>query len=208
MEYSMRCFERFGEMKTIAVILSGGMSRRMGQDKATLTMGREGMLSGLVHRYSRCFDDVWVSVNEHGRFDTAGAGELVDHRPGEGPLAGLETAFLDTDAEVVFLTATDIPFGDPSLAKKLADACVNSDVCLLTEQEPLFGAYRRTCLPVISALLNKEERRMKGLFETVRVKTLDASEPVLERLMNVNDPETYRKALERMDWLFGQVDLK
>ena len=82
-------------MKTAAVILAGGMSRRMGRDKAALPFGEETMLSHLVHIYRPLFDLTAVSVNQTGRFDTYGALEVVDRRPGEGPMAGLEAAFLD-----------------------------------------------------------------------------------------------------------------
>jgi len=155
------------------------------------------MLSGLVHRYMPKFDEVWVSVNTRGRFDTAGAGELVDHRPGEGPLAGLETAFLDTNADVVFLTATDIPFGDPAMARELAEFCGACDACLLIEQEPLFGAYHRNCLPVITSLLDSGERRVHQLIERIHVRIVGGTEETFQNLLNVNDPETYRKALEQ-----------
>lgn len=188
-------------MKAIAVILAGGMSRRMGQDKANLPIGGETMLTRLVHNYRPWFDGVWVSMNESGRFDTAGAGELVDHRPGGGPLAGLESAFLDTDADVVFLTATDLPFSDPALASEMVKLCVGWDACLLTDQEPLFGAYSRACLPVIQSLLDREERRMRGLLDRVSVHYLGETEASRARLLNVNHPETYERALEYTSWL-------
>ena len=78
-------------MKTIGVILSGGQSRRMGRDKARLDFGGRPMLTHLVETYRPFFDKIFVSVNQAGRFDTAGAGEIVDRRPGLGPLAALES---------------------------------------------------------------------------------------------------------------------
>ena len=93
-------------MEPVAVILSGGQSRRMGRDKGTILFeNEETLIARLVRRYGAEFDGVYVSVNEAGRFDTAGAPELVDLRPGQGPMAGLETAFARTDADLVFLTA-------------------------------------------------------------------------------------------------------
>lgn len=119
-------------MKMIAVILSGGQSRRMGRDKALLEFDGKPMLRHLVELYRPWFDGVYVSVNQAGRFDTAGAGEIVDRRPGIGPLAALESIFLETDAEIAFLTATDLPFGDPETARQLAEGCRSTTrVCSL-----------------------------------------------------------------------------
>lgn len=184
-------------MKTIAVILSGGQSRRMGRDKAKLDFGGKPMLTHLVDIYRPWFDEVYVSVNEAGRFDTAGAGEIVDRRPGIGPLAALESIFLETDADVAFLTATDLPFGEAELAHTLAEHCGGHDVCLLSEEEPLFAAYHRRCLPAVTRSLNEDNRRLRRLLKLLDCLILPCEpERAAQILTNVNDPEQYRKALE------------
>lgn len=192
-------------MKTAAVILAGGMSRRMGRDKATLPFGEETMLSRLVGTYRPFFDVTAVSLNTAGRFDTAGAPEVVDRRPGEGPLAGLEAAFLDTGADLIFLTATDLPFGDPALALHLMETRGDHDICLIRSRrgpEPLFAVYSSACLPVVQALLDQGRRSISGLLE--RMDTLELPEEELTGfdtkriLMNVNDPEEYARALKNL----------
>lgn len=189
-------------MKAAAVILAGGMSRRMGSDKPCLPFGSDTMLSFLVRRYRQFFDEVWISVNEAGRFELGGAGELVDHRPGKGPLAGLEAAFLDTDADVVFLTATDIPFGDPKLALRMTlEAAAYGGACLLSNQEPLFGAYARRCLPELQALLDEGEHRMRAMLSRIVVRYMEEGGMGCAQLLNVNDPDAYREALRLLEQL-------
>ena len=58
-------------MKMIAVVLSGGQSRRMGRDKAGLDFGGKPMRTHLVDTYRPYFDEIYVSVNRSGRFATA-----------------------------------------------------------------------------------------------------------------------------------------
>lgn len=192
-------------MKTAAVILAGGMSRRMGRDKAALPFGEETMLSHLVHTYQPHFDLTAVSLNESGRFDTAGAMEVVDRHPGDGPMAGLEAAFLDTGADVIFLTGTDLPFGDPTLARHLVDSLGNHDICLIRSDkgpEPLFAVYSSRCLPAIRKALEEGRRSMYTVIQ--QMDTLELPAESLTRfdigriLSNVNDPEEYTKALERL----------
>lgn len=189
-------------MKTAAVILAGGMSRRMGRDKAALPFGEETMLSRLVRTYSPHFDLTAVSVNAAGRFDTCGALEVVDRRPGDGPLAGLEAAFLDTGADLIFLTATDLPFGDPALARRLMDRRGNHDICLIRRPqglEPLFALYTASCLEAARACLAEGRRSMFNLLK--RMNTLEIPEEELPGfnlghiLRNVNDPDEYARAL-------------
>jgi len=102
----------------LTVILSGGESRRMGRDKAMLRFGGGTMLSALIERYG-VLGNVAVSVNRAGRFPFAGAAELIDSYPGKGPLNGIISAFQKTDENIIFLTATDLPNGDASLASEL-----------------------------------------------------------------------------------------
>ena len=192
-------------MKTAAVILAGGMSRRMGRDKAALPFGEETMLSHLVRTYRPFFDVTAVSLNTTGRFDTAGALEVVDRRPGDGPLAGLEAAFLDTEADLIFLTATDLPFGDPALALHLMEVRGGHDICLIRSgrgPEPLFAVYSSACLPVVQALLDHHRRSISGLLERMNVLALPAEELAgfdTERILtNVNDPEEYARVLQAL----------
>ena len=165
-------------METVAVILTGGRSSRMGRDKCALRLGGETFLERLVERYRGAFGRVCVSVDRPGRFDPAGAEEVCDRRPGrQGPLAGLEAAFLQTGAEAIFLTAVDLPFGDAALARRL---------------EQLRG------LGAASACLEEGRRAFRGMLERVDCRTVDEAELPgfdLERiLLNVNRPEDYAAA--------------
>jgi molybdopterin-guanine dinucleotide biosynthesis protein A len=190
-------------LKTAAVILAGGMSRRMGRDKAALPFGGETMLARLVRIYQPYFDLTAVSVNQAGRFDTYGALEVVDRRPGDGPMAGLEAAFLDTGADVVFLTGTDLPFGDPALARRLLDVRGDHDVCIIRSAkglEPLFAVYAAPCLNAAQRCLDQGRRSMFQVLrqmDTLELTARDLPEFDLEHILrNVNDPEEYRRALD------------
>ena len=189
-------------MKTAAVILAGGMSRRMGQDKAVLPFGEETMLAHLVHLYCPYFDLTAVSVNAPGRFDTYGAMEVVDRHPGDGPLAGLEAALLDTGADQIFLTATDLPLGDPSLALYLMDSLKEYDACLIRSDkglEPLFAVYSSSCLDAASLALQSGRRSMYHMLQQVHTLELPIQSlhdfDVQRILTNVNDPQEYARVL-------------
>lgn len=178
------------------------MSRRMGRDKAMLPFGEGTMLSHLVSLYRPWFDVTAVSVNKAGRFDTYGAQEVVDRHAGEGPLAGLEASFLDTGADVIFLTATDLPFGDPALALYLLERLDGHDACLIRHggrAETLFAVYAAACLAPVRQALGEGRRSMSQVLEkvdTLEIPAGDLPQFDLDRILrNVNDPEEYRKAL-------------
>lgn len=192
-------------MKTICVILSGGKSSRMGRNKAELPLGGETFLQRLVRQYSPAFP-VYVSVARPGQYDTFGAGELVDLHPGIGPLAGLEAAFLETDADLVFLTATDLPFGTLALAEKLLALRGDADACVIRrtdgKPEPAFGVYSRNCLPALEQCLKENRRAFRGLLDRVEVRWAEEAElpefSLSRLLQNVNTPEEYEKAAKSL----------
>lgn len=188
--------------RTIAVILSGGQSRRMGCDKAGLSLTGRSFLDRMAQELSPLFDGVYVSVERPGRYP--GYRELSDLRPGQGPLAGLEAAFLHTGAEEVFLAAVDLPFAGPALAARVLSEAKGGDAWVIRrrsgEAEPLFALYRRSCLETLSACLDQGRRAMKALLDRVDCRWLeegDLGEFDLERLLwNVNTREDYCRAAQ------------
>lgn len=189
----------------LTVILAGGKSRRMGSDKAMLMFGGVTVLEHLVNTFGAYFGSVAVSVGEQGRYNTYGAEEILDIYTGRGPMTGLHAAFERTDAEKVFLTAVDLPFGDPELASFLSSFLNGEyDACLIRrisgDLEPLFGVYSRGCLEAISDCLNSGRLAMTSFLERVRVRFIDEDElsdrfDVDTILSNINTQKDYIRAL-------------
>ena len=181
----------------LTVILAGGQSRRMGRDKAMLPWGEETLLQRLIDRYS-VLGPVAVSVDRPGRFNFRGAMELCDIWPGMGPVNGLVSAFSDTDAELIFLTATDIPNGSASLAQRLSQLVSGHDACVILsggEPEPVFAVYSRSCLAAAAENMQAGMRSFRQLFRRLDVKILTAADlPDFELprlLMNMNTPDSF-----------------
>ena len=188
--------------RTIGVILSGGQSRRMGRDKGDLRLGEHTLLERMAGGLAPLFDGIYVSVDRPGRYP--GCRELPDLRPGQGPLAGLETAFLRTEAEAVFLAAVDLPFAPPALASRVAAETREGDAVVIRRRdgapEPLFALYRRSCLPAVSACLDRGSRAMKALLDRVDCRWVEeAGLPGFDldrALFNVNTRAELRRAAE------------
>ena len=186
---------------TIAVILSGGRSSRMGRDKAGLPLGGETFLDRLTTGLTPLFDRVYVSVDRPGRYP--GRRELPDLRPGQGPLAGLEAAFRSTEAEAVFLAAVDLPFAAPALAAKVLERAGEEDACVIRRRdgkaEPLFALYRRSCLGPLTDCLDQGRRAVMALLDRVDCRWLaeeELPEFDLERMLwNINTGQEYRRAV-------------
>lgn len=172
----------------MTVILTGGQSRRMGRDKALLELNGRPMSLALAERYAE-LGPVAFCVDREGRFPVGPYRELCDKFPGQGPLNGLVSAFLETEEGSILLTATDMPGGTAAAARKLLDALGAYDACIY-RGEPLFGVYRRSCLDAARRCLEEGKRSFKDLFSQIDVLRLEAPEEGL--FQNLNTPEEYK----------------
>lgn len=97
-------------MSVLGVVLAGGESSRMGQDKARLVLGGQTLLERAVAELAPAVDAVVVSVAQS-RYGDLGVTELMDKYAGVGPVAGLLTArdyALEHGFTHVFLTSCDL----------------------------------------------------------------------------------------------------
>jgi molybdopterin-guanine dinucleotide biosynthesis protein A len=87
----------------IGLILAGGRSKRMGEDKARLRLAHTDLLAWQVARFADCCDQVVVSGDypEHAA--------VPDILPGLGPLAGLHAAALHFPKAALWALPVDMP---------------------------------------------------------------------------------------------------
>ena len=185
----------------VTVILTGGASRRMGRDKATLLWNGGSMCQQLIDKYAPISEAVSYSVNERGRFSFENAVEIVDRFPDQGPLNGIVSAFEEFSCDMVFLTGVDIPLGEAALVQRLLELIGESDACVIMHGakgiEPLFAIYRRSCAAPAREMLREGRRSFKAMFERIRVRYVTERELSgfeLDRILaNINTMEDYEK---------------
>ncbi|MBT8101065.1 MAG: molybdenum cofactor guanylyltransferase [Gammaproteobacteria bacterium] len=117
------------------LVLAGGESRRMGQDKALLRHDGQSQLAYLAGMLKSLTDEVFVSTRaeqseepERSRWP-----QIVDRYSGIGPVAGILSAMESHPQSDWLVVACDLPNIDPVTLRHLID---NS-----SETQP-FSAYR------------------------------------------------------------------
>lgn len=179
-----------------ALILSGGMARRMGgRNKALLKLEDRTFLSRIEEALSG-FDEKLISVQ-----DAAGAAgstfmPVLDHVPGRGPLEGLRCALRSCRSDGLIVVPCDVPFFTAELAGVLAAAGEGYDAVICRDRSghlhPLCALYTKNCLPVIEEMAAQGNFRIMGVFGRVNGAVLDMNAVNLpdELLTNVNDLQT------------------
>jgi len=198
------------DRKRGAIVLCGGKSSRMGQDKASLPFGPERMLQRVVRIISEVIDPTQIVV-------VAASEQILpelppqvivtrDERPNRGPLEGIAAGLrsMPNCVEAVYATSCDVPLLIPRFVTMLFERLGNSDIAVPYDGQyhhPLSAVYRPRVLAVIESLLASDRLRPRFLFDQVAitevlVEELHAVDPTLSTLMNLNHPEDYQAALD------------
>jgi molybdopterin-guanine dinucleotide biosynthesis protein A len=185
-------------MQIMIAILAGGESRRMGRDKAEIVIAGETMLARTARIALEACPQVIVAGRESAPpgWPQDGVSFIGDDIPGEGPMAGLETALRHGGAErAVLLLACDMPRLAADALRWLieaADACEMLGDGLVTlsgaQREPLFSIYSASCLPLIARQRQTGRRSLQSLIDAGRFATVAAPPEIAARLVNVNTP--------------------
>jgi len=144
-------------------VLTGGRSRRMGRDKATLEVDGVAMgarVAGVLHTAGAA--PVVAVGGDRTGLEALGLDWREDRYPGEGPLGAILTAFAELDGhDLVAVVATDLPDLGPAVVASLVDAVGDHAVALAgtDRPEPLCGVWRvDRCRPVLEAAFARGER--------------------------------------------------
>jgi molybdopterin-guanine dinucleotide biosynthesis protein A len=173
----------------------------MGRDKALLPWGDGTVLDAVTQAVLTAVGEV-VLVAPEGRYAGFGGRVINDRRPEMGPLAGIESALEDSEAEWTLVVACDMPRLTGDWLSRLlvtAERCDFDCVVPATGDgrlHPLAAVYHRRCLPVFAAALAEGTRRVLDAVGRVRVMRWPVAAREECLLANVNTAEEWQTLLQ------------
>ncbi|MGH2461727.1 MAG: molybdenum cofactor guanylyltransferase [Chloroflexota bacterium] len=190
-----------------AIVVAGGASRRLGQDKRQLRLGSpRTLLEATVATVSALADDVVVVVStDPTTFAGLTARVVQDPEPGAGPLNALVAGLAAIEHDVALVVACDLPFLSPALLGRLLDEPRDYDLLVPVRSdgrlEMLHAMYRTSCLEPARRRLAERRLKLAGLADDVRARFVDESwlrrdDPSLRSFLNLNTPEDLRRVTE------------
>lgn len=190
-----------------AAVVAGGMSRRMGTDKALIPLEQGGptMIEIVIDRLRSVADDIRIVAAGRPEYERFGLPVVPDDFPEAGTLGGIATAVRHAVHEHCLVVACDMPLLDEELLRAMAAEPRDYDV--LAPQvagesrqggsaffQTLHAVYGKGCLGPMSRQLAQGNRRVIGFFPQVRVRAFPeerarAIDPDLHAFFNANSPE-------------------
>lgn len=180
--------------KVNGLILTGGRSTRMGQDKSRLIYHGKPQRERLTDLLQPYCETVFWSVNAHQAAELSGSKQplIVDAFDWPGPLNGILSAFRHDPASAWLVVACDMPMLtarsfnallDGRDLAKLATVFYDSDGRL---PEPLLGIYEPAFGPIMQHAVDAGQYSPRQLLQQNDVRLLTV--PDIRELTNINDP--------------------
>ena len=178
-----------------AIILAGGHSSRMGQNKAELDFHGCSFLQHQVDKLRAVgVEDIVISGYPKA---ISGTKFVPDIYPGRGPLSGIHAGLLAIKNPCALVIAVDTPLLPKELLEKLMESHSYGITIVKCgeELEPLIGIYDKALFDACEDILRGTKTSIRRLMAKAGFETLEyTGDPAL--LMNCNTPAEYQKIQE------------
>lgn len=185
-----------------AVILTGGLSTRMGRDKFLIDYGRGVQWRFMYEGLQTVFGEVYISCREDQFHHFPGGACIADLWTDIGPMGAIASILEQLpESESVFVVACDLPFFEPAAATAVAakNDPARLACCAKTAAndfpDPLAAVWNRCALAPLKRAIAAKEYSLQKLLRQHPHNTVEV---VDERwLFNANTEEEASRARSR-----------
>lgn len=194
------------KLEATGIILAGGQSSRMKQNKAFLELTGQALIDRTLALFKEIFNEVIISSNERELYLNYHVPIIADNTPGLGPIGGIQAGLEAARYNTCFFVACDMPFLNPEVIIYMAQWKDSYDVIVPQGKKglnPLHAFYSRSCLPYLERNIRQRKLRVIDLYDACRVRYIKEEELTAfgdpERfLCNVNTPEDWLRVSRQL----------
>ena len=179
------------------VILSGGKSSRMGEDKSLLPFSTSKTL--IQYQYDRLkpyFKNIYIS-SKVDKFDFLEKNLLIldENKDIFSPILALDTIFKKFENQKIFIITVDTPLVSIDSISKLIDASINYDICIAQTEKThnLCGVFSSNISLTIKTMIENDIHKIAYLINKNENKILKF--PNNSEFLNINNKEEYEESL-------------
>ncbi len=186
-------------MDVTGVILAGGKSRRMGEDKRFLMVGETTLLARTVSVMTKKFSEVLIVIaQDSAPLVVSGCTVHRDLIAERGSLGGLYTGLTQATNKRIFIVACDMPFLKPEMIQRFVDRDPAADIVMAQLPDglqPLHALYSKRTLPILERMAVAHELKIKNIAREPSLRTTivlpaewSGEDPLSQSFQNVNTP--------------------
>ena len=188
-------------MKIGCIILAGGKSSRMGEDKALLEYNGKYFIEKITEELD--FFDEKIIARGNNRFLTEVTDPswkiIPDVYFDHGPMGGMHAALKECESDAMFVVTCDMPLMMRELVQRICAEIENYDAVIAVSNDgkyhPLCGVYKKELYKFMEKHLKQDNNRMMAVLKKCRVKYLELDADASKQLTNLNTREEYEKLI-------------
>lgn len=186
-------------------IMAGGLSSRMGEDKAFLDYMGQPLIKHIADIIGS-ENSLYVSVSDNNKSikctEILGSEAIMlpDEIKEYGPLEGLYQLLGNCTEDALFIMAVDMPLITKELLTSVLKVYDNEDVLVLRSNDrihPLFGIYSKRIYGIVNDLRNQDIHKIMRIYDKCNTRIIDIEELgfSVDVLANINTREDYERLL-------------
>ena len=192
------------------IILCGGQSRRMGQDKGSMVIKDKPMIKHILSTLNYEINEATIVLNDSERIgkykqfiDPTEYSYKIkfveDKIKNKGPLPGIMTGLENINSQYALILPCDSPYVTKNYINTIFNE-INEDYQAivpyhdsenkLKTSEPLHSIYNKNIIPEIEYLISKDSLHIKGLIKKIETKfvLIDNKKILKKEFRNLNRP--------------------
>jgi len=193
------------------IILAGGKSTRMGENKSLLDLNGMTVIERVVSLMKSIFREVIIITNTPNEYDFLNIPKHKDIFEYKGPLAGIHSGLTHSNNEKNFVISCDIPLMEKEMIEFIIDYKTDKPITVCKADgfvQQLAGLYSKSILPTINTSLKNYEAELRkrnqakrkcavlSLLDQVGAEIINAEELDIYKkhmFFNMNRPEDYNR---------------
>ena len=192
------------------IVLCGGQSRRMGQDKGSMFIQGKPMIKHILSTLNHEMNEVIVVLNDEKRI--AKYGQFInpddytykikfveDKIKNKGPLPGLMSGLENITGQYSLVLPCDSPYVTKDYINTIFNEINDGYQAIvpyhdsenkLKTSEPLHSIYNKNIIPEIEDLISEDTLHIKGLIKKIETKfvLIDNKKILKKEFRNLNRP--------------------
>tara|TARA_B100000029_G_scaffold235772_1_gene232903 strand:+ start:7514 stop:8122 length:609 start_codon:yes stop_codon:yes gene_type:complete len=181
------------------IILAGGMSRRLGRNKAIENIANKPLLSIVCDAIKPFVNELIIVVNNKQRQKELSFLKntkfTIDKYNNSGSLGGIYTGLLKANNEKAIIVACDMPFISPSIISLMISKIKSSIDIIIPETEGFkhstHAIYSKSCIKIIKKNLDDNNLKISNIFNMCKTKIISEkeiydTEPNTASFFNIN----------------------
>ena len=194
------CIEDYLRHMIKGLILTGGLSSRMGYDKYNIAYHGMPQYQHLQRLFNEVGLETWLSISHDQKSNFPGEKRLViDEYEARGPIGGILSAMHQFPGSPWLVVACDLPLINESHFQQLLNNRLPDHQVVTYQVHPKF--YETTCTlyeaeaePMLLDSFKNGKGSLQQALRQLNVKTLKPSD--VNDLTNVNSPEEYQQYVQ------------